>query len=59
MENNGINNATGLSLAQASEQVNQSTGGDANAAQNAFGRIFFSLIQRMLNEANSNSNSGA
>ena len=59
MENNGINNAQGLSLAQAAEETNTAEGNPTDVAQNAFSRMFFSLIQRIMNEANSNSNSGA
>ena len=59
MENNGINNAQGLSLAQAAEETNTTQTSQSDAAENAFARIFFSLVQRIMNEANSNSNSGA
>lgn len=59
MENNGINNAQALSLAQAAEDTNQSAaGGSQQAAENALARTFFSLIQRIMNEASANGNSG-
>lgn len=60
MENNGINNAQALSLAQAAEDTNRpAAGGNQQAAENALARTFFSLIQRIMSEATTNGNSGA